>query len=56
MIVTGRAGFFFVALYSVQAMLPAASKPLELEWSELAPIVASHRVELALSDGALTRL
>jgi len=40
-------------LYSVQAMLPAASKPLELKWSELAPIVASHRVELTLSDGGI---
>jgi len=29
----------------------AASKPLELKWGELAPLIVGNRVELALTDG-----
>jgi hypothetical protein len=33
----------------------AASKPVELKWSELAPLIQSRRVELTLVDGAKLR-
>ena len=43
------------ALSLVPAVLSAESKPLELKWTELAPMVVSHAVELSLSDGGTVR-
>jgi hypothetical protein len=37
--------------FSVQPELSAESKPLELKWTELSSIIASHRVELTLTGG-----
>lgn len=42
----------FALLYSAQTASFAESKPVELKWSELAPLIQSRRVELTLVDGA----
>jgi hypothetical protein len=36
----------------VQTVCLAGPKPLEVKWSEVAPLIRSHRVELTLRDGA----
>jgi len=33
----------------------AASKPLELRWNEIAPLISGHSVEIDLSDGATVK-
>jgi hypothetical protein len=35
-----------------QIIAMADSKPLELRWTELAPMISGHRVELVLSEGS----
>ena len=51
MTVNCRAWFLLAVWCSGQTTLSAASKPLELKWTELASVIASHGVELDLSDG-----
>jgi hypothetical protein len=41
----------FALLHSAQTASFAGSKPVELKWSELAPMIQSRRVELTLVDG-----
>src|SRR4051794_15270586 len=41
-----------VLLYSAQTASFAGSKPVELRWSELAPLIQNRRVELTLVDGS----
>jgi hypothetical protein len=43
---------FLLSVYCLtQIPLSAESKPLQLKWTELAPVVASQQVTLKLSDG-----
>jgi hypothetical protein len=43
--------FLLAGLCADQTGAMAESKPLELKWSELAPIIGGHHVELGLSEG-----
>lgn len=47
-----RVPAIFALLYSAQTASFAGSKPVELRWSELAPLIQGRRVELMLVDGA----
>lgn len=42
----------FALLYSAQSASFAETKPVELRWSEIGPLIQSRRVELTLVDGA----
>jgi hypothetical protein len=53
MTVNCRGLFCLVVWCMGHAALSAESKPLELKWTELASMIASHRVDLALSDGGI---
>ncbi len=55
MTVSSRAVFMLVVWGWGQPTLPAESKPLELKWTELAPMIVSHRVDLSLNDGGHLR-
>jgi len=52
MIVANRTLLFLTAWCT---LLSAESKPLELKWTELAPVIVSHGIELELSDGGKIR-
>jgi hypothetical protein len=41
----------FALLVSLCTRLSAASKPVELKWTELSPVIATHSVTLNLTDG-----
>lgn len=43
------------ALLAGQPMAAAASRPIELKWTELGPHIQGHDVELALPDGAVVK-
>src|SRR5882724_3002971 len=49
---TKRAVFLIVLLCSGQADGRAESKPLELRWTELAPVIQGRRIQLTLAQGA----
>ena len=51
MTVNCRVLYLLAVLCVGQATLSAKSKPLELKWTELAPMISSHVVDLTLSDG-----
>lgn len=51
MTVKARALFLLAVWCSGQTTLSAASSPLELKWTELAPMITTHTVELTLRDG-----
>lgn len=52
MIAMPRCQGLLVALLCLgQSTLLADSKPLELKWTELAPMIASHNIEVELSGG-----
>jgi hypothetical protein len=46
-----RVLFFFAAWCVAQTSGTAASTPLELKWTELAPIISGNGVEVMLQDG-----
>ncbi len=46
-----RIVFSILLLFAGQRSSLAESKPLELKWTELAPIIHGHRVELVLKQG-----
>ena len=48
---SNQASFFAALLCIGQASGRAESKALELKWTELAPMIVSHQVELTLRDG-----
>ena len=52
MISQSRIPVLFAILCLGQTASFAESKPVELRWSELAPLIQSRRVELTLVDGA----
>ena len=39
----------------IQTSMLAESKPLELRWNELAPMINGHEIEVVLTDGATMR-
>ena len=45
----------YVVFCLVAGTVQAESKPLELKWSELAPLISSHVVQLTLSTGGTVR-
>ncbi len=47
--------FLLVSLCAVQTCALAESKPLELKWSELAPMIGGHHVEIGLNEGTTVR-
>ena len=47
-----QALFLLTCLCAVPTSAMADSKPLELKWTELAPMIGGHRVELVLSEGS----
>jgi hypothetical protein len=51
MTVKYRALFLLTCLCACQTSVMAESKPLELKWTELAPMISGHRVELVLNEG-----
>ena len=46
-----RAVFLILLLFATQADGMAASRPMELRWSELAPLIQGRRVQLTLVKG-----
>src|SRR5258708_13870970 len=46
-----RIVFSILLLFAGQRSSLAESKPLKLKWTELAPIIHGHRVELVLKQG-----
>ena len=47
-----QAAFLIALLFAGQSNGLAESKPLELKWGELAPLVVGQRIELTLTGGA----
>ncbi len=45
------AAFLMAALCAIQVSGQGETKPLELKWSELAPLIGGQRVSLVLPDG-----
>ena len=50
-----RAAFLIALLCAGPQGLLAESKPLEMKWNELAPLIVGHRVALMLTDGAIVK-
>jgi hypothetical protein len=46
-----QAAILAALLLASQTSGLAESKPLELKWGELAPMIVGHRVELTLTEG-----
>jgi hypothetical protein len=50
-----RAVFLIILLFAGQKNAPAESKPLEMKWNELAPMIVGHRVALILTDSTTVK-
>jgi hypothetical protein len=50
-----RAVFLIILLFAGQKNAPAESKPLEMKWNELAPMIVGRRVALILTDSTTVK-
>jgi hypothetical protein len=50
-----RAVFFVTLLCAGQKGVRAEAKPLEMKWSELAPLIGGHHASLVLTDGTTVK-